>query len=206
MQSRFTTGFILREPAKARKSECASWALAQSRGLTSRAKAARLTRCDIPTWYALILLEAFTWLREQFRFYPVEVLHPPSREDADLAWIASREDADRDIRRTLMGLRPAHDALSRELKYDDGKANWTLSRVDTLAGDPERLPELSFEGTGGVVGGRQAFTFATSEAVVPGQTFYLRPRRDSEIRTRNSPAPWKHRGGPHEYRTPKSDR
>ena len=134
---------------------------------------------DIPTWYALILLEAFTWLREQFRFYPVEVLHPPSRGDADLAWIASREDADRDIRRKLMGLRPAYDALSRELKYDDGKANWTLSRVDTLAGDRERLPELSYEGTGGVVDGRQAFTFATSEAVVPGQTLYLRPRRDS---------------------------
>ena len=133
---------------------------------------------DVPTWYALILLEAFAWLRERFRFYPVEVLHPPSREDADLAWIASREDAERDIRRTLMGLRPAHDALSRELKYDDGKANWTLSRVDTLAGDPERLPELNYEGTG-FVGGRQAFTFATSEAVVPGQTLYLRPRRDS---------------------------
>jgi hypothetical protein len=27
---------------------------------------------DIPTWYALILLEAFTLLREQFRFYPVK--------------------------------------------------------------------------------------------------------------------------------------
>ncbi len=133
---------------------------------------------DIPTWYALILLEAFTWLREQFRFYPVEVLHPPSREDADLAWIAPREDADRDIQRKLMGLRPAYDALSRELKYDDGKANWTLSRVDTLAGDPERLPELSYEGTG-FVGGRLAFTFATSEVVVLGQTLYLRPRRDS---------------------------
>jgi DNA polymerase alpha-associated DNA helicase A len=77
-----------------------------------------------------------------------------------------------------MGLRPAYDALSRELKYDDGKANWTLSRVDMLAGDPERLPELGYEGTG-FVGGRLAFTFATSEAVVPGQTLYLRPRRDS---------------------------
>jgi DNA polymerase alpha-associated DNA helicase A len=133
---------------------------------------------DIPSWYALILLEVFTWLREQFRFYPVEVLHPPSREDADLAWIAPREDVDRDIRRKLVGLRPAHDDLSRELKYDDGKANWTLSRLDTLAGERERLPELSYEGTG-FVGGRLAFTFATSEAVVPGETLYLRPRRDS---------------------------
>jgi DNA polymerase alpha-associated DNA helicase A len=132
---------------------------------------------DIPTWYALILLEAFTWLREQFRIYPVEVFHPP-REDADFTWIAPREDADRDIRRKLMGLRPAHDALGRELKYDDGKANWTLSRVDTLAGDRERLPELSYEGTG-VVGGRRVFTFSASEVVVPGEALYLRPRRDS---------------------------
>lgn len=134
---------------------------------------------DIPTWYALILLEAFTWLREQFRFYPVEVLHPPSDGDADLVWIASREDPDRDIRRRLMGLRQAYDALGRELKFDDGKPNWTLSRVDTLAGDRERLPELSYEGTGVVADGRLAFTFATSEAVVPGQNLYLRSRRDS---------------------------
>lgn len=134
---------------------------------------------DIPTWYALILLEAFTWLREQFRIYPVEILHPPSHGDTDLAWIASREDADRDTRRKLMGLRPAYDALSRELKYDDGRPNWTLSRLDSLAGDRERFPELSYEGTSGVVDGRLAFTFATSEALVPGQTLYLRPRRDS---------------------------
>lgn len=133
---------------------------------------------DTPTWYALILLEAFTWLREQFRIYPVEVLHPPSRDDPDLAWIAPREDAERDIRRKVVGLRPAYDSLSRELKYDDGKANWTLSRADTLAGDRERFPALSYEGTGSV-DGRRAFTFATSAAVVPGQILYLRPRRDS---------------------------
>lgn len=133
---------------------------------------------EIPTWYALILLESFTWLREQFRIYPVEVLHPPSGGDSDLAWIASREDPDRDMRRKLMGLRPAYDALARELKYDDGKPNWTLSRSDALAGDRERFPELSYEGTGGVVDGRLPFTFATSEAVVPGQLLFLRPRRD----------------------------
>jgi DNA polymerase alpha-associated DNA helicase A len=84
---------------------------------------------DIPTWYALILLEAFTWLREQFRIYPIEVLHPPSDGDADLVWIASRDDGDRDIRRKLMGLRPAYDALGRELKFDDGKPNWIASRA-----------------------------------------------------------------------------
>ncbi|MGR1884628.1 hypothetical protein ACUX3B_24360, partial [Salmonella enterica] len=96
---------------------------------------------------------------EQFRIYPVEVLHPPSDGDTDLAWIACREDEERDIRRKMMGLRPAYDALGHELKYDDGKPNWTLSRVDTLAGDRERFPDLSYEGTGGVVDGRLAFTF-----------------------------------------------
>lgn len=133
---------------------------------------------EIPMWYALILLEAFTWLREQFRFYPVEVLHPPRHGDTDLTWIAPREDAERDTRRKVMGLRPASDALSGELKYDDGKANWTLSRFDTLGGNRERFPELSYEGTA-TVGGRRVYTFATNEAVVPSQTLYLRPRRDS---------------------------
>jgi len=132
---------------------------------------------DSPTWYALVLLEGFTWLREQFRFYPAEVLPPPSRQDADLLWITPREDLDRDLRRKVMGLRPAYDALNRELKYDDGKANWTLSYVDTLAGDRERLPELSYEGTG-TIRGRLAYAFAASEPVMPGRPLYLRPRRD----------------------------
>jgi hypothetical protein len=145
---------------------------------TNGVPAPRRSIDEIPTWYALILLEAITWLREQFRIYPVEVLHPPSDGDADLIWIASREDPDRDMRRKLMGLRPAHDALGRELKFDDGKPNWTLSRGDGLAGDRERFPELSYEGTGDVVEGRLPFTFATNEAVVPGLTLFLRPRRD----------------------------
>jgi DNA polymerase alpha-associated DNA helicase A len=134
---------------------------------------------DIPAWYALILLEAFTWLREQFRIYPVNVLHPPAGEDSDLVWIATREDVDRDIRRKTMGLRPAYDALNRELKYDDGKPNWTLSYTDALTDEHERFPQLSFEGTEALVDGQLAFTFATSEAVVPGRILYLRPRRDS---------------------------
>ena len=63
-----------------------------------------------------------------------------------------------------MGLRPAADALSRELSYDDGKVELDAPHVDTLAGERERLPELSYEGTGGDVDGQQAFTFATNEA------------------------------------------
>lgn len=133
---------------------------------------------DDPTWYALIILEAFSWLREQFRLYPVEVLQPPSRGESDLIWIAPRESAERDTRRKQMGLRPACDALRHELKYDDGKANWILARTDTLAGDRERPPELSYEGTG-TVSGRSAYAFAASEPMPPGKHCYLRPRHDS---------------------------
>lgn len=139
---------------------------------------ARAHADDGPTWYALIVLEAFTWLREQFRLYPVAVLRPPSQGESDLVWIAPREEAERDTRRKLMGLRPAFDALGHELKYDDGKPNWILARTDTLAGDRERPPELSYEGTE-TIGGRRAYAFAVSEPVMPGQTLYLRPRPDN---------------------------
>jgi len=51
---------------------------------------------DIPAWYALILLEAFTLLREQFRLYPVVVASPPSRDAADSVWVIPRDDGERD--------------------------------------------------------------------------------------------------------------
>ena len=49
---------------------------------------ARAHADDGPTWYALIVLEAFTWLREQFRLYPVVVLRPPSQGEPDLVWMS----------------------------------------------------------------------------------------------------------------------
>jgi DNA polymerase alpha-associated DNA helicase A len=133
---------------------------------------------DIPTWYALILLEAFTLLREQFRFYPVKVLPSSSRADSDLVWLVPRDEPERDDRRKLLGLQPAAEALRRELRADDGRDNWTLTSFATLAGGRERLPDLSYERTGQVEGTR-ALAFATSEAVVPGRHLYLRPRKDT---------------------------
>ncbi len=133
---------------------------------------------DVVPWYALIVLEAFTWLREQFRFYPVDVLLSSPRDETGVAWLVPRDEADRDERRKILGLRPAWDALRRELRDDDGRAEWTVSRLSSLAAERERLPNLRYQGSG-QTGGRQAFAFATDVPLVPGLPVYLRPRRDS---------------------------
>ncbi|HEY8128406.1 MAG TPA: AAA domain-containing protein [Hyphomicrobium sp.] len=131
---------------------------------------------DVTPWYALVVLEAFTWLRDQFRFYPVEIV-TTAAEDGNLVWLLSREEADRDARRERMGFRPAADAMRRELRHEDTKAAWTITRFATLSGGRERLPDLRYLGTG-EYDGQQAFVFASNQAVVPGSGYYLRPRRD----------------------------
>ncbi len=132
---------------------------------------------DVPIWFALILLEAFTLLREQFRLYPVDVLAPTNAE-ANVVWLAPRDDAERDAQRETMGLRPATEALRRELKHDDGKANWTLSQTARIAVGRERVPELSYEGSG-LIKGKTAFAFGTNLSIPAGQQLFLRPRRDT---------------------------
>ena len=131
---------------------------------------------DEPMWFALILLEASTLLREQFRLYPVEVLSLPNTEQ-DVVWLLSCDDAPRDQQRETMKLRPAAEALRRELRYDDGKANWTVSKSSNLATGGERLPELSYEGRD-FINGKVAFAFTTNITVPAGQFLYLRPRKD----------------------------
>jgi hypothetical protein len=132
---------------------------------------------DVPIWFALILLEAFTLLREQFRLYPVDVLVPTNAE-ANVVWLAPRDDLERDAQRETMGLRPAAEVLRRELKYDDGKANWTLSQTARLATGRERVPELSYEGSGQIKG-KTAFAFGTNLSIPAGQRLFLRPRKDT---------------------------
>ena len=132
---------------------------------------------DSPIWYALLLLEAFTLLREQFRIYPAVVLKPASENEKGVVWISPAEDAELDRRRVLMGLAPVAEALRRELSKDDGRTEWTLSRVDTLAGERTRQPHLAYEGSG-EVDGKRAYAFLTSDAITPEPVFFLRPRRD----------------------------
>lgn len=95
-----------------------------------------------------------------------------------MVWLAPRDDSIRDDQREIMGLRPAAEAMRRELKYDDGKVNWTVSRSAKLATGRERLPELSYEGSN-LVNEKLAFAFATNLAVSPGQRLFLRPRKDN---------------------------
>ena len=132
---------------------------------------------DVTPWYALVVLEAFTWLREQFRSYPIEIV-PTAANDGNLVWLRSREEAERDDRREGMGFRPAADAMRRELRFEDTKAAWTITRFATLSGGRERLPDLRYLGTG-EYDGQQAFVFASNRAMVPGSGYYLRPRRDT---------------------------
>ncbi|NSZ87627.1 AAA domain-containing protein (plasmid) [Agrobacterium tumefaciens] len=131
---------------------------------------------DSPIWYALILLEAFSLLREQFRIYPIEVL-TGLKNDRGMVWVVPVADAGLDDRRANAGFKPIAESMARELSNDDGRANWTLSRSDTLGGDRERAPQLNFEGTE-VIGGKKTYAFTTGDVVVPDHC-YLRPRRDS---------------------------
>ena len=136
------------------------------------------TAHDVASWYALIVLEAFTWLRELFRVYPVEILPSSPDDDASLVWLLPREEADRDQRREWLGLRPSADAIKRELRHDDGKTEWTVTGFDTLAGGRERLPQLRYLGSGEYQG-QQAFVFTSNQAIVPGSGYYFRPRLDT---------------------------
>ena len=132
---------------------------------------------DVPIWFALILLEAFTLLREQFRLYPVDVVAPANAE-ANVVWLTPHDDPERDAQREALGLRPAAEALRRELKYDDGKANWTLSQAARLAVGRERVPELSYEGST-LIKGKTAYAFGSNLSNQAGQRLFLRPRRDT---------------------------
>jgi DNA polymerase alpha-associated DNA helicase A len=136
---------------------------------------------DVTPWYALIVLEVFTWLREQFRFYPVEIV-PTAADDGNLVWLLSRKEIDRDDQRERMGFRLAAEAMRRELRHEDTKAAWTVTRLPTLSGGRGPLPDLRYLGTG-EYDGKQAFVFASNQAVVPGPGYYLRPRRDAGFET-----------------------
>jgi hypothetical protein len=139
--------------------------------------AAKRTK-DLSVWYALILLEAFTLLREQFRSYPVEVLGVETSEKSELLWVALRTDTAREARRELMGLRSSWDALRIELPNEDGKTEWTLSKADNLSKQRERLPLLKFDHSDRYKG-EYAFAFNASELPISGERFFLRPRTDA---------------------------
>lgn len=142
-----------------------------------RAPAAAATFDDPPSWHALILLEAFSLLKQQFRTFPVDVVAPP-HDRTELVWVAPRGDFEVDARRKRLKLPPSAFALDREMRHDEGRPDWTVSFSDTLGRPRERLPELSLEEIGEVEG-RRAYGFRSSEPVLPVEAVFLRPRTDA---------------------------
>ncbi|MDV4183529.1 AAA domain-containing protein [Rhizobium brockwellii] len=133
---------------------------------------------DVPTWYALLLLEAFTLLREQFRVYPVQVITSIDTDEKDLVSVLLRPDSERDERRERLGLKKALVALQKEMRYDDGKPNWTLSASEDLVFSRERSPELSFEEST-LAEGELTLTFTANHLPTQGERLFLRPKRDT---------------------------
>ncbi|TVV77464.1 DEAD/DEAH box helicase [Sphingomonas solaris] len=133
---------------------------------------------DVTPWYALIVLEAFTWLRDQFRIYPIEILPASPGDEENLVWVVPRTESDRDQRRVRMGMRTAEEAFRRDLRDDDGKAAWTLTPSDKLAGGRDRLPDVLYLGSS-LYRGRQAYAFASKQPITARQGNYLRPRPES---------------------------
>lgn len=132
---------------------------------------------DDPVWFALILQEAFSLLGEQYRIYPVEVL-PGTDSQLNTVLVFPKVDKERENERSLVGLKPAADAMARELANDNGQSNWVLSRTDILGGDKTRSPQLTFEDSL-VHQARKAFAFTCADVALPGTYHFLRPRRDS---------------------------
>lgn len=133
---------------------------------------------DLSTWYGLILLEAFTLLRQQFAIFPVEVVQRPNSAGKDLVWVSLRNDPIRAAQRVGIGVPPMEQALSKTLTNDDGLPNWTLSASDSLGSARERAPELAFDESA-LSRGRRVYGFVSSEPLAPGELLFLRPKKDT---------------------------
>ena len=147
---------------------------------------------DAPSWHALILLEAFSLLKQQLRTFPVDVLTPP-KANPNSCGFAPRSDADVDARRKRLKLPPPAVALGREMDNDEGRPDWTVSFNDTLGRPKERLPELALEEIAEVEG-RRAYGFRSSEPVLPEQLLFLRPPHRRGHRGRDPSPTSEHRG------------
>nr|WP_309546886.1 AAA domain-containing protein [Rhizobium rhizogenes] len=133
---------------------------------------------DVPIWYSLLLLEAFTLLREQFRVYPVKVITSIDTDEKDLVTLLLLDEPEREERRERLGVKKSVVALQSEMRYDDGKPNWTLSPTDDLVFGRERSPELTVEECK-LVEGQLTLTFTTNHLPTLGERLFLRPKRDT---------------------------
>lgn len=81
------------------------------------------------------------------------------------------------MRRKLMGLRPAHDALNRELKFDDGKPNCAVTRRRARRRSGA-ISRTQLRGNGRYRRRPLAVHLCDKRGRRARQTLFLRPRRD----------------------------
>lgn len=133
---------------------------------------------ELPVWYALILLEAFTLLREQFQIYPVETVTLGPDDEPGIIGLVPCTDHERDQRRQSFDLPPVAEAMNRHLQYDEGLPDWTLMQHDRLSRSQMRLPELAYYETRNI-NGRVVHVFVSSENISVDRKFFLRPKPDT---------------------------
>lgn len=128
-------------------------------------------------WYALVLSEAFSLLSQRFRAYPVTV-HETGHGNVLL--ITPRIEPHTDLAREELGLLPAATALAREMAFDDGSVEWTLSETDGIGPGPSSAPSLELKATMDL-NGERAYRFWIDRPINGFVPRYLRPKPDKGL-------------------------
>ncbi|MBY6056900.1 hypothetical protein [Leisingera daeponensis] len=134
-------------------------------------------RPAMTVWYALVLSEAFSLLSQRFRTYPITV-HETG--EASRLLITPRVEPTVDAARAELGLQPAAAELAREMAFEDGSIEWTLSEFDGLGSGPSGVPTLDFDETT-KLNGVQAYRFSSDRPINGFTPRYLRPKPDKGL-------------------------
>jgi hypothetical protein len=128
-------------------------------------------------WYALVLSEVFSLLSQRFRSYPVTVR---DAVEAGGLIITPRAEPQTDAARAELGLQPAAIELAREMAFEDGSLEWTLSEFDGIGSGPSGAPTLDFDVIT-TLNGEQAYRFSSDRPVNGFTPRYLRPKPDKGL-------------------------
>lgn len=130
------------------------------------------TSLDLPIWHALILIEVFLLLSQDFQVYPIDVV--PLDDEATVA-VVPRVDQVLESKRKALGLKTSFAALQRDLSFDDGSFPWTLSEIDTVPANSSGLPLLSYKGMVRI-GGKSVQLFETDSQISQFTPRFLMPK------------------------------
>ena len=148
-------------------------------GASSWLEAVHRTSSDIvledpPPWHALILSEVFSLLTSRLRHYPVEIV---DTKKSGVVRLAPRIDRNRDDWRRKLGRQPTRESLSRELAFDDGTTDWTLSLSDAFFHGQTSLSVSFLKPEDDK--GRRLYLFQVDGNLPAERDVVLRPRPDA---------------------------